>query len=84
MVAVEIAGRRLVVYNVEGGFYATGATCAHQGGPLGDGLLDGCVVTCPWHAWQFDIRTGESLYDPGVAVPTHSVTLEGDDVLVEV
>jgi nitrite reductase/ring-hydroxylating ferredoxin subunit len=84
MKSVEAAGRRLVVYNVEGDFYATDATCAHQGGPLGDGLLDGCVVTCPWHAWQFDIRTGEALYDPDVALHTHPVTLEGDDVLVEV
>ena len=84
MKSVEVAGKKLVVYNVEGDFYATSATCVHQGGPLGDGLLDGCVVTCPWHAWQFDIRTGEAIYDPGMSVPTHRVTLEGDDVLVEV
>jgi nitrite reductase/ring-hydroxylating ferredoxin subunit len=81
---VEVAGQKIVLYNVDGSFYATTATCAHQGGPLDDGLFEAGVVTCPWHGWQFDVRTGESIYDPGRGVATYPVTVVGDDVLVEV
>jgi nitrite reductase/ring-hydroxylating ferredoxin subunit len=82
--AAEVDGRRVVVYNVDGEIFATDGTCAHQGGPLEDGLLEGAVVTCPWHAWQFDVRTGESIFDRNVRVATYPVRVEGDDILVEV
>jgi nitrite reductase/ring-hydroxylating ferredoxin subunit len=75
---------RIVVYNVGGSYFATDERCAHQGGPLGEGLLEGSVVTCPWHAWQFDVRTGQAIYDPGVCVRTYPVRVEGDDIFVEV
>lgn len=81
--AAEVRGRKIVLYNVDGTFYATDARCAHQGGPLGDGLLTGSVVSCPWHAWQFDVRTGEAVFDPGVRIACYAVKVEGDDVLVE-
>ncbi|MGH9320507.1 MAG: Rieske (2Fe-2S) protein [Vicinamibacteria bacterium] len=81
---VEAGGKRVVVYNVDGALYATADTCAHQGGPLGEGLLEGSVVTCPWHAWQFDVRTGVSVYDPRVRVATYPVKVIGDDILIEV
>jgi nitrite reductase/ring-hydroxylating ferredoxin subunit len=81
---VEVQGRKLLLYNVAGSFYATSATCAHLGGPLDEGLFEDGVVTCPWHAWQFDVRTGESIYDPGRRVAVYPVTVVGDDVLLEV
>jgi nitrite reductase/ring-hydroxylating ferredoxin subunit len=81
---VEAAGNRIVLYNLSGKFYATSATCAHLGGPLDEGLFEDGVVTCPWHAWQFDVRTGESIYDPGRRVAVYPVTVVGDDVLLEV
>ena len=81
---VESGGKTIVVYNVEGEFYATTNTCAHQGGPLGEGLVDGKVVTCPWHAWQYDVSTGESQFDPSVKIDCYPVRLEGDDIFVEV
>ncbi|HSF18599.1 MAG TPA: Rieske (2Fe-2S) protein [Vicinamibacteria bacterium] len=80
----EVRGRQIVIYNVEGKLYSTDNTCAHQGGPLGLGLLEGTVVTCPWHAWQFDICSGKSIFDPDVEVATFPVKVEGDDILVEV
>ena len=58
---VAVDGQRIVLYNVRGSFYATSATCAHLGGPLDEGLFEEGVVTCPWHGWQFDVRTGESI-----------------------
>jgi nitrite reductase (NADH) small subunit len=56
--AVMVGDREIAVFNVEGRFYAIEGTCPHQGGPLAEGWIDGHVVTCPWHAWSFDVRTG--------------------------
>ena len=80
----EVAEQKVVLYNVDGSFYATSNTCVHQGGPLGDGLFDGNVVTCPWHAWQFDVCTGEALFDPGAKIDTFPVHVDGDDIYIEV
>jgi nitrite reductase/ring-hydroxylating ferredoxin subunit len=81
---VELQGQKVLLYNVGGSFYATSATCAHLGGPLDEGLFEEGVVTCPWHGWQFDVVTGESIYDPGRRVATYPVKVVGDDLLVEV
>jgi nitrite reductase/ring-hydroxylating ferredoxin subunit len=81
---VEVQGQRLLLYNVGGSYYATSATCAHLGGPLDEGLFEEGVVTCPWHGWQFDVCTGESIYDPGRSIATYPVKVVGDDLLVEV
>jgi nitrite reductase/ring-hydroxylating ferredoxin subunit len=82
--AADVGGQRIVVYDVEGQLFATAERCAHQGGPLGDGLLEGCIVTCPWHGWQFDVRTGVAVFDPTSRVATYPVHVEGDDIWIEV
>jgi nitrite reductase (NADH) small subunit len=54
-----VAGDRIVaLFNVDGTIHALDGICPHQGGPLGKGQLQGCIVTCPWHGWQFDVSTG--------------------------
>jgi len=63
---VEAGGRVLALFNVEGRFYAVDNACLHRGGPLGEGELDGPVVTCPWHGWRWDVRTGVSVDDPAL------------------
>lgn len=90
---VEIAGRSIGVFNAGGQFYALRNRCPHQGGPLCEGRLSGSVVSskageyeyvrdgeilrCPWHGWEFDIKTGQSWFDPaGVHVRTYPVTIE--------
>jgi nitrite reductase (NADH) small subunit len=60
----EVDGRAYAVFHIEGDFYAIDGLCPHAGAPLGDGLLDGCVVTCPWHAWRFDVTTGACAHGP--------------------
>jgi nitrite reductase (NADH) small subunit len=80
----EVNEKKIVIYNVDGKFYATTNTCVHQGGPLGDGLFDGATVTCPWHAWQFDVCTGEAIFDVGQKIDCYAVHVDGDDVSVEV
>lgn len=55
---VEVAGWWLALFNVDGAFYAIDNACPHNGGPLGVGRLDGTIVSCPLHAWEFDVTTG--------------------------
>jgi nitrite reductase/ring-hydroxylating ferredoxin subunit len=79
---VEAAGRTLALFNVNGTFYAIDNTCAHRGGPLGEGDLDGRIVTCPWHAWRWDVTTGANVNNPAVRVPCFPVTVENGAVFV--
>lgn len=81
---VEVDGRVFALFNVDGTYYATENTCPHSGGPLGEGDLDGSVVTCPWHGWQFDVTTGECLIRGNVRIGAFDVRVEGDDLFVEV
>lgn len=78
---VDAGDKTLAVFNVDGTFHAIDNECPHRSGPLGEGELNGCLVTCPWHAWDFDVRTGESQTDD-LAVACYEVTIDGDDVLV--
>ena len=81
---VSVGGKPVALYNVEGTFYATSNTCIHRGGPLGQGLLTGHEVMCPWHAWTWDVRSGENTANPSLCIPTYEVRVEGDDVLVRI
>lgn len=81
---VEVGERLVALFNVEGTFYALDNTCPHRGGPLGEGDLDGPVVTCPWHAWRWDVRSGVNVNNPAVKVASLPVTVEGRDVFVEI
>ena len=81
---VEADGKELALFNVDGVFYAIDNTCTHVGGPLGDGTLDGEIVSCPWHGAEFNVATGEVVCPPGEKnVRTYPVTVEGDDVFVD-
>jgi NAD(P)H-dependent nitrite reductase small subunit len=81
---VEAGGREIALFNVDGTFHAVDNACKHRGGPLGEGELDGKVVTCPLHAWTYDVTTGECFDDPSCHVDRFPVKVEGDDVLIEV
>jgi nitrite reductase/ring-hydroxylating ferredoxin subunit len=69
----DIGGRQVAVFNVAGKFHAIDNVCEHQGGPLAEGELDGCVVTCPWHGWTYDVSSGIS-----PDVPTQGAALRGE------
>ena len=57
-IKVEACDREIAIFRKGNEFFATGAVCPHNSGPLHEGELSGWIVTCPWHGWQFDIRTG--------------------------
>ncbi len=62
--AIEVAGRSVALFNVEGTIHAIDNDCTHDGGPLSEGVVsDGCVV-CPWHGAEFDLGTGKAALRP--------------------
>lgn len=78
-------GTQVCVANVDGEFYAIGGECTHMGGPLGEGELEGKTVTCPWHAGDFDVTTGEALGPPAEeSEPKYDVRVEGDEVQIAI
>lgn len=99
MHAVEVGGKRLVIYHIGTGFYASQANCTHMFGPLARGkIVDDCMVQCPLHRARFDIATGEvkewANFPPGIQLldivrskkklPIFAVDVRGKDVYVRV
>lgn len=77
------AGRIIALFNVDGQFHALDGICPHQGGPLGKGRLTGCIITCPWHGFQFDVTTGQHQTSKSLVHPSFAVRVVGDEVQVE-
>jgi nitrite reductase (NADH) small subunit len=74
--------RMICVANLEGRFYALDNECVHNGGPLGEGVVFDGKIVCPWHAWAYDLKTGELA--PGrPGVKPYALKVEGSDVLIE-
>jgi len=80
---LQVAGKPVALANIGGTFYAINNTCLHRGGPLGQGQLEGSVVTCPWHGWQFDVTTGKAVMDPTAGVGCFRTEVQGDEVFLE-
>ena len=82
---VEVAGKKIALFNLEGSFYAIDDTCTHRGGPLSEGEVSGEEVTCPWHGAIYNIKTGAVLGPPAArGVASYPVRVQGSDVEVEV
>jgi nitrite reductase/ring-hydroxylating ferredoxin subunit len=97
---VQVQGREIGVFNVKGEYFAIANRCPHQGGSLCLGKVGGLVLSngpgdyrvvrpgefirCPWHGWEFDIRTGQSWCDPkSTKVRAYQVTVEPGAELVK-
>lgn len=81
---INVNGKEIAIFNVEGEFHAIDNTCRHRGGPLGEGVLDGSIVTCPWHHWQYNVATGASPVNPQIKVDTYEVKVEGNEIKVKI
>jgi nitrite reductase/ring-hydroxylating ferredoxin subunit len=79
-----LEGRRVFLIKVEGRVYAYENRCAHRELPIGTGRLEGYVLTCPMHEWQYDIRTGHGVNPDGARLRSFAVRIADDDVLVDV
>ena len=80
---VQSNGKDIALFKADGKVHAIYSVCPHQGGPLDEGGIDGHIVMCPWHGWQFDVTTGVCTFNPAIKVPTFPVKEEGDDVYVK-
>ena len=97
---VTVNGREIGVFNLGGHYYALRNICPHKSGPLCRGRLrplvlpdgptgmtytrEGEIIKCPWHQWEFDIKTGQALYDPKLRVRTYRVEVEEEQVVLYV
>jgi nitrite reductase/ring-hydroxylating ferredoxin subunit len=70
--------------NVEGDVRALSGVCPHAGGPLGQGAMEGTLLTCPFHAWQFDSATGACEFNETIRVPTYPVRVENGEIFVDI
>jgi nitrite reductase/ring-hydroxylating ferredoxin subunit len=81
---VEAGGTRIVLVRVGDTVYACDDTCGHHGGPLSEGRLSGTRLSCPWHGWMYDVRTGECLMPSrGGRIPSYPARIEGGEVWVD-
>jgi nitrite reductase (NADH) small subunit len=80
--SVRVGEEDIALAHVDGRFCAVQGKCLHLGGPLGEGKLEGRVLTCPWHGWQYDICTGLNEFDHAIQLRTYDIRVEGDEVQV--
>ncbi len=80
---IDVAGKTVALFNINGTYFAIDNTCAHRGGPLGEGELHGTIVNCPWHGWRWDVTTGANANNPAIKVPCLRVAVEQGEIFVE-
>ena len=82
--AVDVKGRLIALFNVNGEYFALDNSCSHRGGPLCEGYLDQInrTVQCPWHGWTYNVATGASPINPMAKVERFDVQVEGDGILI--
>ena len=81
---VRVGGIEVGLFRVEGRVYAMENRCPHAGDPLSEGSLEGAIVVCRAHGWDFDVRTGFRPENPdGFPIPCFAVRVEAGEVLVD-
>jgi nitrite reductase (NADH) small subunit len=76
--------KTICIANVNGVFSALDNICPHRGGPLGQGMIEGEKVVCPWHGWAWDSKTGAATQDPNMKVAVYPLKIENGDVLIDI
>ena len=84
LTVVRTQDSKFVICNVDGTLHCVSGLCPHAGGPLEQGTLEGHTLVCPWHGWRFDCRTGLSTGEKAAKLPTFSVVVQGEMILIEV
>jgi len=79
---VDVQGQQIALFNVAGALHAIDDRCLHRGGSLGQGGLEGSVVTCPLHGWKFDVISGACITRPGMQTKSYPVSIKGNDVIL--
>ncbi len=82
---VEVAGKEIALYSIQGKFHATANFCPHRGGPLFQGNIEpGPAVRCPLHGWLFDMESGECLNIPNAKVSVFPVEIRGEEIFIQI
>jgi nitrite reductase (NADH) small subunit len=81
---VRAGDEDIAVANVDNQFFATQGHCLHLQGPLGRGKMEGAVLTCPWHGWQYDVRTGLNEFDHAIELRTYEVRVEDGEIQIAI
>ena len=74
----------VALFNIDGEFIAMDNKCPHRGGSLGDGEIEGDIVTCPWHGWQFNCRTGKAVENDAIIVRTYEIENRSEGIFIKV
>jgi nitrite reductase (NADH) small subunit len=80
----ELGDKLICVANVNGTISAMDNVCLHRGGPLGQGVIEGGKVVCPWHGWQYDPQTGQAGQNPNARVAVYPIRIKNQDVMIEI
>ncbi len=80
---VLVGDQPVALFNVQGTFHALDGRCPHRGGPLGQGFLDGSLVSCPWHDYTFEVTTGENVVNADLRAARYEVKIEDGRVFVK-
>ena len=81
---IPLGDKLICVANVNGTISAMDNICLHRGGPLGQGVIEGNKLVCPWHGWQWDPKTGLAAHDASAKVAVYPLKMDSGDVLVEI
>jgi nitrite reductase/ring-hydroxylating ferredoxin subunit len=81
---VVSGGRPFAVLNCSGEIICFDGTCPHAGGPLGQGVVEGEMLVCPWHGWQYRCRTGVNDSDEDLILEQFPVLVSNGDIFIEV
>lgn len=79
---VDVNGREVALFNLDGKIFAIDNCCPHRGGPLAEGMVEGCQVICPWHGWRFDVTTGAGVTIANKPVDAYDVRVENGEIWV--
>ena len=81
-IVASVDEKEYAIFNINGAFHVIDNTCLHRGGPLGEGEVEGEIVTCPWHAWQYNVKTGACLTKEGLKVACYDVTVDAGEIKI--
>ena len=95
---VTVKGRQIGIFNLDGSYYALQNLCPHQGAPVCLGHVDGTnlpsrpneycwsrqsvILGCPWHSWEFELASGQALFEPQIRLKTFKIEAIGSNIVI--
>ncbi len=80
---VQVGGKLIALFQVDGQYFAIDDTCPHMGASLSGGYVEKGIVTCPWHAWRYRLADGAWADNPKIKIGCYAVRVEGDQIQIQ-